>query len=160
MIYKPKGDNVSTPDWCVKDILDFFKPTGIILDPCKGEGAFSNQIPNCLWCEIQDGVDFFEFNQKVDWIIGNPPYSKFRKFFQHAFDLSSNIVWLVPTWKIFSSYGIQKELIKWGGGIKHLRHYGTGTILGWSPLANLISAVYFQKGHLNGIIEQSFYKQV
>ena len=35
--YQKKGDVVFTPDWVAKDIVDYFKPTGIILDPCKGK---------------------------------------------------------------------------------------------------------------------------
>lgn len=31
------SDVVYTPDWCAKDMLDWFRPCGKMLDPCKGE---------------------------------------------------------------------------------------------------------------------------
>jgi len=42
MLYQKKGDVVFTPDWVAKDIFDFFKPTGVILDPCRGEVRFTS----------------------------------------------------------------------------------------------------------------------
>ena len=161
--YIKKGDIVYTPEWCAKDIIEFYKPYGSILDCASGKNkVFYNNYPkNCIkdYCELELGKDFFEYDKKVDWIITNPPYSKFRQFFRKAFELADNIVWLVPTWKVFSAYGLQKELIQWGGGINHIRWYGTGTVLGWSPLANGIGAIYFKKGHTNDTITQSFYNK-
>jgi hypothetical protein len=36
------------------------------------------------WCEIGEGGDFLRYNQKVDWIISNPPWSKILVFIKHA----------------------------------------------------------------------------
>ena len=33
-------DVVYTPDWVAKDMVEFFKPSGRILEPCKGDGVF------------------------------------------------------------------------------------------------------------------------
>lgn len=154
--YVKKGDKVYTPEWCAKDMIDWFKPTGVCLEPCRGEGVIYKYLPeNSLWCEIEENIDFYKFNKNVDWIITNPPYSHFSKFIKHGMEISNNSVWLLPTWKIFSGAGIQMKIRDYGG-IKHMRHYGTGTKLGWSPLANLISAIYISKGY-NGGIEQSWY---
>lgn len=154
--YVKKGDKVYTPEFVAKDMVDFFKPSGVVLEPCNGDGAISRFIPDCLTCEIDDGKDFFLFNDKVDWIITNPPFSIFSKIIKHGIELSDNSVWLLPTWKMFSGYGLMKA-IKDIGGIKHMRHYGTGTKLGWSPLANSISAVHIQRGY-TGDISQSWYE--
>lgn len=79
-IVDPK-DIVYTPSRVCDHILKFLNPTGSILDPCKGDGAFFNLMPEGSdYCEIQEGKDFFEYNRKVDWIIGNPPYSIFETF--------------------------------------------------------------------------------
>ena len=154
--YVKKGDRVWTPEIVAEDMVKWFKPTGIVLEPCNGIGNISKFIPNCLTCEIDDGVDFFQFKDRVDWIITNPPYSIFSKIIKHGLTLSNNSVWLLPTWKMFSGYGLLKS-IKDHGGIKHMRHYGTGTKLGWSPLANAISAIHIQKEYV-GDISQSYYE--
>lgn len=57
-------DVVYTNRNIAKSIIDRYNLTGSILDPCKGDGAFYEQIPNALWCEIQEGRDFF-FNFKI-----------------------------------------------------------------------------------------------
>jgi len=97
----PKGgnDKVWTPDDLAFRIVDHFQPSGLILEPCKGEGSFMrafsrNGINDAIWCEIDKGVDFLEFNDKVDWIITNPPWSQFRKFLKKSMEVSNNIVFL------------------------------------------------------------------
>jgi hypothetical protein len=48
-----------------------------ILEPFRGEGAFYDNFPNdCIkyYCEIEEGLDFRSFNNKVDHIITNPPF--------------------------------------------------------------------------------------
>lgn len=94
---QPENDLVYTPRCLSKNIIEHFNPTGILLDPCKGDGSFYDQFPlNCekYWCEIQDNIDFFNFNRKVDWIITNPPWSKIRQFILHGMSISDNIVYL------------------------------------------------------------------
>ena len=97
----PKGgnDRVYTPDPLAERIVNMFNPFGQrVLEPCKGGGAFIrafekiNVIPE--WCEIEEGKDFFNYNNNVDWIITNPPYSIFRDFLIHSMKCSSNIVFL------------------------------------------------------------------
>lgn len=56
----------------------------IVLDPCLGKGAFYNNFPSYVekkYCEIDLGIDFFTYNEKVDWCISNPPYSLIDKWF-------------------------------------------------------------------------------
>ena len=69
------ADRVYTNDWVVADMVDFFKPSGRILDPCKGDGVFLKYLPGADWCEIEKGKDFFAWSNPVDWVFGNPPYS-------------------------------------------------------------------------------------
>ncbi len=157
MTYEKKGDRVWTPEYVAKDLVDWFKPTGKILEPCYGQGNIYNCLPaNSLWCEIDKGVDFYDFKTEVDWIITNPPYSHFSKFIKHGLQVSDNSVWLLPTWKIFSGFGLLKK-IREHGGICHIRHYGTGTKLGWSPLANAIGAIHIKRNYV-GDISNSWYE--
>lgn len=116
------NDIVMTPNHIAKFIIDkFYDGKGSILDPFKGEGAFYNQFPDVEkdWNEISEGRDFFNEHRHFDWIISNPPYSKFTEVMQHSYEIANNIVYLIPLNKIVSSWGRVKDLNKFGG-IKHL----------------------------------------
>lgn len=39
------GDVVYTPDWCARDMVEWFKPSGRVLEPCKGDGAIYKYLP-------------------------------------------------------------------------------------------------------------------
>ena len=111
-----KNDVVFTPDWLAEKICKMFDIKGKVLEPCKGEGAFLKFLPEGTeWCEIADGKNFYDYNQKVDWIVTNPPYSDFNRFLDHSFNLSENIVLLIPIAKIFKSMGTIKQVFKYGG---------------------------------------------
>lgn len=153
---KKKGnDCIMTPKWVAEDMINHFSPVGKILEPCRGDGVFTDLLSTASWCEINEGKDFFSWNQKVDWIISNPPFSNMRKFILHSFKIADEIVYLVPVWKIYLSYGLVKETLKFGG-IKEIRWYGTGGSLGF-PMGNGIGAVHWSRNH-NGTISQSFWK--
>lgn len=100
----PKGgnDKVYTPDFLVNICVGFLAENSslsqakTILEPCKGSGAFLKAIPNALWCEVDEGRDFFEFKESVDFIVTNPPWSQTRKFLQHSMSLSDSIAFLIP----------------------------------------------------------------
>lgn len=139
---KPQ-DLVYNPDWVAKDMVTHFMPSGRILEPCKGEGVFLKYLPSAEWCEIREGKDFFSWADPVDWCIGNPPYSLFRKWLEHSFMIAHDIVYLVPVQKIVLGYGQVTDIYK-RGWIRHIRWYGTGTRLGWM-YGNAIGAVHFQR---------------
>lgn len=49
----------------------------IVLEPFKGEGAFYNNFPDYVdkrWCELEDGRDYKDFIDEIDWVITNPPF--------------------------------------------------------------------------------------
>jgi hypothetical protein len=98
-----KRDVFYTPvDLCEK-IVGHFKPTGKILEQCKGTGNFLKVLPdNTHWCEIAEGRDFFKYEGKVDWIITNPPFSQFRKFLNKAMEVSENTVFLTTINHLFT----------------------------------------------------------
>lgn len=101
MRYQPNKDYLSsdlvmTPISLTKVIVEHFKPKGKILEPCCGTGNFLKILPkNTEWCEINKGKDFFEYNKKINWIISNPPWSKFKDFLIHSMQLADNIVFLI-----------------------------------------------------------------
>ena len=66
------------------------KETDKVLDPSRGKGIFYDNLPPCIkdWCEITDGKDFFEYNEEVDIIISNPPFSIYTKWIQNCIKLN------------------------------------------------------------------------
>lgn len=149
-------DVVFTPDWCVVDMLDHFKPQGVVLDPCRGAGAFTDRLPEgSPWCEIRDGVDFFAWTEHVDCIIGNPPYSLTRPWFRHSFTIADRCIYLVPIRNVTGAYGFWSEIYQYGG-IQGLRVYGTGGKLGF-PMGNAIGAFDMVRGYV-GPIDLTFHE--
>ena len=152
------SDYVQTPVWCAKDMIDFYNPIGKILDPCRGENkVFTNILNNSDWCEITEGIDFFKNNKQYNWIIGNPPYSIFNKWLKHSYEIAENIVYLLPTFKVFNALGLIRMYKKYGW-IKHIRIYDTGKDIEWSR-SRPIGAIYFKKD-FSGSTEWSFYNKI
>lgn len=100
---------VFTPPSVVKAMLALRKNNGRVLEPSCGNGAFSNQIPECVAIEIDRrhapsnslDIDFFAYpeSEKFETIIGNPPYVRYqdihadtkRLIKSELFDLRSNL---------------------------------------------------------------------
>ena len=151
------SDKVYTPDDVAEDIVRFFAPTGSILEPCKGGGAFLKHLPtDTLWCEIDEGVDFFDFDQKVEWIVTNPPYSTFDKWLTRSLEIASDIVFLIPVPKLMASYNKMNEVYEWGG-IAHIRYYASGRKMGF-PFGFPVAAFHLKKGY-TGSIETTFFNK-
>ena len=140
-----KKDIVYTPDYMAKEIVDLFKPQGKILEPCSGDGAFLKHLPDAEWCEIEKGIDFFEWSKKVDWIVGNPPYSIFNIWLRHSFTLADNIVYLIPLNKIFNDFGMLKDIYVYGGIVK-VYAIGRGEKVNF-PMGYAVGAVHFQRNY-------------
>ena len=149
-----KKDVVYTPDWVARDMVEFFKPSGSIIEPALGDGAIFKYIPDAYWTEITKGRDFFAVQDHFDWIISNPPYSCFGKWIYKAMDVADNIVYLIPCAKPFYSEKLFRKMRTWGS-IKTMRVYGSGNKLDF-PIGFLIGAVYFKKDY-HGAMEISYY---
>jgi len=145
-----KKDVVYTPDWVAKDMVEYFKPTGKILEPCSGDGSFLNYLPSAEWCEIEKGRDFFKWDKKVDWIIGNPPYKQFDNFLQHSFSLAENIVFLIPGDKPFNSMA-RLRMVNSFGGIAAARFYCDGPQMDMPEIHRPMAAFHFKKYCTDGM---------
>ena len=140
-----ESDVVYTPEWVAQDMVEFFKPSGRILEPCKGDGVFLKYLESAEWCEIQEGKDFFAWSAAVDWLFGNPPYSVFSQWLSHSMSVANNICYLIPLNKPFNSGKMLKEWHEWGR-IIHMRYYANGGVLGF-PIGFACGAVHFKKGY-------------
>jgi hypothetical protein len=147
----PDKDIVMTPPCLAIDIIRHFSPTGRILDPCRGEGAFYDNYPtaNKDWCELSEGKDFFDYKEKVDWIITNPPWSKIRDFVEHGMTLSDNMVYLI-TINHFTTKRRMRDIIQGGWGIKEFYCVETPP-KPWPSLGFQVAAVHLQRGHSGNI---------
>lgn len=150
-------DVVFTPPHIAKDIVEFFKPAGYCIDPCKGDGVFFNLLPEGSdWFEITEGRDFFTFEGTVDWLVSNPPYSIFESFMDHSYTVANDIVYLIPVGKLMTSMVKLRKLYAWGG-IKHIRYYGSGRSIGF-PFGFPTAAIHVSKGYV-GEMGISFYER-
>lgn len=139
-------DIVYTPTAWAEDMVDFFQPSGICLDPCRGGSVFYDRLPEPkLWCEITEGVDFFDFTGKVDWIVSNPPYSLFSRWLDHSLDIADNVVYLIPVNKVMSSLQKLHQIYAYGG-IAHIRYYGKGRDAGF-PFGFPVGAIHLKRGY-------------
>lgn len=133
----------------------FFKPVGKILDPCRGENKVFHNILQCDYAEIKEGRNFFDIKEEYDWIIGNPPYSIFNKWIKHSYTIGKDIVYLLPTFKVYNALSLMRLYFK-EGYIKHIRLYDTGKDIEWSR-SRPICSVHFQVGYF-GDTSYSKYK--
>ena len=86
---KSKNDVFYTPDDLADDCISMIdiEENDVLLDPFFGQGAFYNRFPTKNpkdWCEIEMQRDFFDYQNEVDWIISNPPFSKMAKVLNHC----------------------------------------------------------------------------
>ena len=143
-------DVVFTPPEIARAIVAHFKPSGKMLDPCKGDGVFLDFMNGADYCEIQEGIDFFEYEKKVDWIISNPPYSVYSEWLRHSFKIAENIVYLIPINKAFNSSKMLRETYEFGG-IAEIIHLGSGS--------SAIAAHYFGVTEFVGTeLDEDYYK--
>jgi hypothetical protein len=91
------NDDIETPAWLARAIVDHFKPTGRVLEPCRASGRFFDLFPpGSDWCEIKQGRDFLASNLSgFDWIVTNPPWSQIRPFLRKSMEVADNVVFLM-----------------------------------------------------------------
>jgi len=104
---KSKGgnDKIYTPlSVAIKMIeMSDIKEGDRVLDPSYGGGVFYNNLPNnCVkfYCEIEQQKDFFDFNERVDLIIGNPPYSLWNKWIDHTMELTDKFCYIMNSFNL------------------------------------------------------------
>ena len=96
VIYTPKQVALLMIDKCNIKEMDS------VLDPCLGGGVFYDNLPTCnkQWCEIEKGKDYFDFNNKVDLVIGNPPFSLWNKWIEHTIKITNKICFILGVYNL------------------------------------------------------------
>ena len=143
-------DEVMTPEYLAEALVNHFKPSGKILEPCKGTGNFLKFLPeDTLWCEISEGKNFFDFNDKVNWIITNPPWSQIRKFLQHSMEISKNVCFLFTINHLWTKARI-RDIKEAGFGIKEIVIFDTPD--NFPPLGFQVGMIHLQSKYSGDII--------
>ena len=143
------NDVVMTPQETANWIVDYYKPTGRVLEPCRGDGKFYNRPEFTDWCEISEGLDFFDFNDKVDWIITNPPFSIYDAFLTKAFEVADNVVFFCPINKMCKSQRIDRMIEEYGG-LKEVILMGGGGLHDF-PFGFPVGCLYYKRNHKGDI---------
>lgn len=73
----------------VEDLMSMipFEQSDTVLDSGSGKNKVWYNLckqEHKYECEVEDGCDFFEWSEGVDWVIGNPPFHLGWKFSDHA----------------------------------------------------------------------------
>jgi hypothetical protein len=64
-----------TNEEMVKDLLSITPISGSVLDAGSGDKVwFNNLVGEKYECEIERGCDFYGWEKRVDWVVGNPPF--------------------------------------------------------------------------------------
>jgi hypothetical protein len=142
------NDLVYTKPTLAQRLIGYFRPTGRILDPCRGNGAFYDHFPDTRdWCEIRDGRNFLEWNDPVDWVITNPPWSKepYRAISVHAFEIAENVVFLTRLHNAIGTYARHQDWRDCGHGLQEM------IVLPWEDAGFpsegfVLGAFYWQRG--------------
>ena len=117
-------DVVMTPVELAIKLIAHFNPSGKGLEPCRGTGNIWRNLDNADWCEITDGKDFFDYNEKVDYIFTNPPWSQIRRFLQHSYEIADEIYMLFTINHLWTKARL-KDMRKAGFGIKEICIFDT-----------------------------------
>jgi len=120
-----------TNEQMVKDLIKLipFKFCGeSVLDAGSGKNkVWYNNLDDTLVryeCEIEDGVDFLnDWDKKVDWVIGNPPFHLGFQFLDKATQISNKGIAFLGSVKFFNCLTPKRlQIIKENGfELQHIR---------------------------------------
>lgn len=140
------ADRVYTPRQLAEAIISQLPLEGSVLDPCKGDGAFFSQFPaqvEAQWCELDFGRDFFDWAGSVDWVVTNPPWSKFRAFLDQAMHVADNVVFLAA-FSHFSTKARVNDIRNAGFAMRKVIYVPTP--VDWPASGFQMAAVWLQRG--------------
>lgn len=87
-----------TPPWLAEALVHSLNPSGRILEPCAGDGAFVSALRpygDVSSCDTSLGHPGFEWwTDHVDWVVTNPPWSQFRLFLVHSMEVADRVALL------------------------------------------------------------------
>lgn len=117
-----------TPEWVceimAKMIYDISPFPETILEPTSGEGNLVKAIESeHITPFIYTPSNFFEFDKRVDCIVGNPPFTPMKlgyAILERCFELSDNIIFLMPWLSLINSE--KRTELYFNKGLKTITH--------------------------------------
>lgn len=93
-------DFYPTPEWCYEKLPINWSLFDTALEPAAGDRRIVHFLQNQKllqvdWCEIQEGLDFFEHEGEYDLIITNPPFSLAQEFIEHSMSMAPTVIMLL-----------------------------------------------------------------
>ncbi|MDP4227189.1 MAG: hypothetical protein Q8910_12485 [Bacteroidota bacterium] len=90
-----RPDNIElhyTNEQMVKDLISITPICGSVLDAGSGKNKvwFNNLSGEKYECEIEDGVNFYDWDKKMNWVVGNPPFSHSWAFTEKAITIATD----------------------------------------------------------------------
>ena len=140
---------IFTPDELARDIVSHFRPSGRLLEPCKGDGAFLRAMPGCDWFEIAEGSDFLTATGEWDWIVTNPPWRDVGPFLEKAMQCADNIVFLC--WASAWWSKCRQRLIREGGFGMAEMYFVPTPPPPWPQSGFLLAATWIRRGWRGGM---------
>ena len=91
-------DFYPTPPWCYENLDIDWKQFSSAHEPCRGDGRIQKFLEAqgvfTTYSEIREDRDFFDWDEKVDLIVTNPPFSLAQEFIDHSI-LRANTVFML-----------------------------------------------------------------
>ncbi|WP_279482222.1 hypothetical protein [Aureimonas sp. SK2] len=140
-------DLVYTPGSYADMAMRLLPLYGRVLDPARGRGAFFDRIPaHCepLWCEVAEGRNFYDWVERVDWVVTNPPWSEIRPFMAHAMTIADNVVFLVTANHAYTRARVRLAQDA-GFGLRGMLHMPTPP-KPWPASGFQLSLLWWQRG--------------
>lgn len=91
------------------------KPNDLWFDPFRGGGIYYDNFPtdNRIYTEIKEGLDFFDFEGKIDIICSNPPFSSYTKIVKKCISLRPRVIALV--WGVMNLNNQRLQILRDAG---------------------------------------------
>lgn len=152
----PEGgdDRVYTPPYLAKLIVEHFRPDGYVLEPCRGQGAFTEALKlspwpvGYCWMEIDEGSDFLKDAPPMtsfNWVITNPPFSKLRQFLIRSLEISDNVVFLCNLNAMIGLKARVRDVTERGFGFREILFVATPPPP-WPQSGFQLGAIHMQRG--------------
>jgi len=105
---KPASDNINnpweyypTPEWCYENLNIDWSLFKTAHEPGAGDGRLVKFLKekglDVSYTEISEGKNFFEWDGKVDLILGGPPFHTANFFIEHALERCDTCIYLLRT---------------------------------------------------------------
>jgi len=119
-------------------------------DPFKNSGSYYNQFPNenKKWSEILEGRDFFIFDEEVNIICSNPPYSLMDNVIIKSIELEPRIIsYLIGVGNLTSR---RIEMFNTAG--YSLRKFHMCKVFKWYGMSCIVQFEKMENGIIDNII--------